>query len=251
MDQVKSHKIASLIESINTHDHLVKLTQLLVSVSLFLFLFSSSPLVTFLHHFNFYFSTFSFQLFSHTIDKNYMFLLCNGLLVFVGITRSLSGHSGVDESSQCVEGGSQSPYSDVEVNKPMLVEKTKEPDEHNIEANQAIQIKYYNQEVEEKIEKIILEDEEEGKEVNQSVLKEEEEEPHKETELYGAGDEDEDKDSEINEFMIEERVEEEETKEEEANRLLSTEELNKKFDDFIRRMKEELRIQAQRQLIMV
>lgn len=31
----------------------------------------------------------------------------------------------------------------------------------------------------------------------------------------------------------------------------STEELNKKFDDFIRRMKEELRIEAQRQPIMV
>lgn len=31
----------------------------------------------------------------------------------------------------------------------------------------------------------------------------------------------------------------------------STEELNKKFEDFIRRMKEELRIEAQRQPIMV
>lgn len=33
--------------------------------------------------------------------------------------------------------------------------------------------------------------------------------------------------------------------------LLSTEELNKKFDEFIRKMKEELRIQGQQQLIMV
>lgn len=44
---------------------------------------------------------------------------------------------------------------------------------------------------------------------------------------------------------------EEEEEEEVGNQMISTEELNKKFDDFIRRMKEELRIEAQRQLIMV
>lgn len=62
-------------------------------------------------------------------------------------------------------------------------------------------------------------------------------------------------------FIISEEEEEEETGifteeyEEAGNGMLtssaSTEELNKKFDDFIRRMKEELRIEAQRQPIMV
>lgn len=61
-------------------------------------------------------------------------------------------------------------------------------------------------------------------------------------------------------FIISEEEEEEngiftEEYEEAGNGMLtsstSTEELNKKFDDFIRRMKEELRIEAQRQPIMV
>lgn len=62
-------------------------------------------------------------------------------------------------------------------------------------------------------------------------------------------------------FIISEEEEEEENGifteeyEEAGNGMLtsstSTEELNKKFDDFIRRMKEELRIEAQRQPIMV
>lgn len=63
-----------------------------------------------------------------------------------------------------------------------------------------------------------------------------------------------------NRFIISEEEEEEtgiftEEYEEAGNGMLtsstSTEELNKKFDDFIRRMKEELRIEAQRQPIMV
>ena len=57
----------------------------------------------------------------------------------------------------------------------------------------------------------------------------------------------------VSEFLIEERIEEDddEEEEEEGNGTLSTEELNKKFDDFIRRMKEEIRIEAQQQLVMV
>ena len=45
--------------------------------------------------------------------------------------------------------------------------------------------------------------------------------------------------------------EEEEQEEEEAISKMSTEELNRKFDDFIRKMKEELRIEAQQQMIVV
>lgn len=65
-------------------------------------------------------------------------------------------------------------------------------------------------------------------------------------------DEENDKDSESF-FAFEDKDEEEEDEEEtrESMEMLSTEELNKKFDEFIRKMKEELRIQAQQQLIMV
>ena len=129
MDQIKSHKIEALIQSTKSHNYIIKLIQLLVPLSVFSFFISPSSLLAFLYHFNLYFSTFSLQLFTHTIDKNCMFLLCNGLLVFVGITRSLSGSSGVAESessSKYVEDGSQSPYSDVEANEAIiLVEKMK------------------------------------------------------------------------------------------------------------------------------
>lgn len=55
-------------------------------------------------------------------------------------------------------------------------------------------------------------------------------------------------DEEDNEDVLEEYEEGEE--EEVENGMLSAEELNKKCDEFIRRTKEELRIEAQRQLIM-
>lgn len=66
-------------------------------------------------------------------------------------------------------------------------------------------------------------------------------------------DEENDKDSE-SVFAFEDKDEEEDDEEEETREsmgMLSTEELNKKFDEFIRKMKEELRIEAQQQLIMV
>lgn len=259
MDQLKYQSIASLTQSIKAHHNLVKLTQLLVSVSVCSFIFSPSSLLIFLHYFKFYLSTFPFQLFTHNIDKNCMFLLCNGLLVFVGITRSFSGSSGNDEPSKYIEDDepskyieddSQSQYLEVEANKPML-EKTREFDEQNIAADQeAIEIKYCDEEVEEKIEKTTLVDVEQEKESSQSVLEEEEKEPHEEN------IENEDKGSEADYFLIEENIEDEEEEEveddvDEENCVLSTEELNKKFDDFIRRMKEDLRIEAKRTLVMV
>lgn len=54
------------------------------------------------------------------------------------------------------------------------------------------------------------------------------------------------------EVQVEEEEEaEEEEEEEHGMEQLSTEELNKKFEDFIRKMKEELRIEAQQQLVLV
>ncbi|QCD78165.1 hypothetical protein DEO72_LG1g1797 [Vigna unguiculata] len=168
-----------------------------------------------------------------------MFLLCNGLLVFVGITKSLSGSTSV--SDKYLEGGSsRSSYSDVEANEPiMLVEKTHHELEgqKKVEAEHAIEIKFS---VEEGEQNMVLEGEEEGKKNSESALREEEEANAE------SGGEDEEKESEIGES-----VEEEEVVEEEVNWVLSTEELNKKFDDFIRKMKEDLRIEAQRQLLMV
>ncbi|GAU44346.1 hypothetical protein TSUD_129200 [Trifolium subterraneum] len=144
-----------------------------------------------------------------------MFLLCNGLLVFVGITRSLSWSSSVDESSNFVKDGSQSLYSNVEaIKESMLVVKEK-----------SNKLEEESEEVEEKVENINLEV---GKGSN-ILVSEHEGELDEGIRLFDEGDEEEDDEQE----MVEE-----------ANLVLSTEELNKKFDDFIRRMKEDLRIEA-------
>ncbi|KEH34071.1 hypothetical protein MtrunA17_Chr3g0102291 [Medicago truncatula] len=221
MNQLNSHRISFLSRSIKAQNYLIKLTPFLVSLSLITFIVSPSSLISFLHHFNFYFSTFSLQLFTHTIDKNCMFLICNGLLVFVGITRSLSWSSSIDESSNYVK-------------EPMLVvkDKTNEPNnEENIEDEYTMEIKYSSEKAEEGVEEekrssILVLDQEEGVE--------------EESRLFGERNEEEDKKSEIVK-----RVENEEVLEE-ANLVLSTEELNKKFDDFIKKMKKDLRIEAQK-----
>ncbi|XP_020222137.1 golgin subfamily A member 6-like protein 7 [Cajanus cajan] len=261
MDQLKNQNVETLTHNIKAHNYLVKLTQLFVSVSLCSFIFSPSSFLLFFHYIKFYFSTFPFQLYTHNIDKNCMFLLCNGLLVFVGITRSLSGSNCDEKTSTYIKDGShsQSHFSVIETNELMLEiveteEKSSEHDEQNIAAEQVIEIETCAEEVQEDIEKIILVDE--GQEKGSSLVLKEEEELDEETELLDVGHEDEeeeDKGSEFDYFLIEESMEEEEenVEEEEECCMLSTEELNRKVEDFIRKMKEDLRIEAQRQLVMV
>ncbi|TKY57391.1 hypothetical protein E2542_SST21839 [Spatholobus suberectus] len=257
MDQLKKQNIATLTQNIKAHYYLVKLTQLFVSVSLCSFIFSPSSFLVFLHYFKFYFSTFPFQLYTHNIDKNCMFLLCNGLLVFVGITKSLSGSSSDDKPSKYIKNGSQSQFSVIEATELILEvveteEQTSKPDEQNIAAEQVIEIKNCaEEEVQENVEKIILVDEGQGKGSSQLAMKEEDKEVEEETELFDESDEEEDKGSEIDYFLVEENIEEEEENVEEESCMLSTEELNKRVEDFIRKMKEDLRIEAQRQLVMV
>jgi len=266
MCQLKFQSIATLTQGMKTHSHLMKLTQILISVSVFTFIFSPSSLFLFLHYFKFYFSTLPFQLYTHNIDKNSMFLLCNGLLVFVGLTKSFSASSSdhdepsnnskdlsssqyiQEEEEQVEEDGSQYHVLDVEANEPILEREAEKiiskPNEQNAEAEEEIEMKVCSTEVEENIEKIIfIEEEEQGEE---------------EVELFDAHDDEGNKASEIDYILIEENnVEEEEHEEdeedyvEEESCVLSTEELNKKFEDFIKKMKEDLRIDARRHLIMV
>jgi hypothetical protein len=46
-----------------------------------------------IHSFHVHISTFPLKLLSYTVDKNYMFLLCNGLLVFIVKNSGLVGKS--------------------------------------------------------------------------------------------------------------------------------------------------------------
>ncbi len=240
MDKTEYHKLQTLTQLMN-FVFLNRVTQLLLSVSLFSFFFTHSYLLSFLQPFNFYFSTFPLQLFSHTLDKNYIFLLCNGLLVFLakysGLIRSLSGAYHNEESFKSSEDDLQ---------KEVVTERSGSA--ANVAMEQGREIENFIKEVQQEThEKSAVDEEKEGGEESRSFISKQEEE---ETGLFVLEDEKEQKEL-VNDFFIEETVEEEEEEEEEGNGILSTEELNKKFDDFIRRMKEGIRIEAQQQLVMV
>lgn len=155
------------------------------------------------------------------------------------------------------DDGSQSQFSVTGASDLMLeitekVVQSSEPDEQKNTAAEKVKERENcaEEEVLENVEKIIVVDE--GQEKGSCiVLKAEKEELDEETELLDVGDGEQDKGSEIDYILIEESVEEEEEHVEEESSMLSTEELNKKFEDFIRKMKEDLRIEAQRQLVMV
>ncbi|KAG2682567.1 hypothetical protein I3843_11G197100 [Carya illinoinensis] len=237
MDQTGFNKRQTLTQFMSVQ-FLKKVTQLLLSVSVFSFFFSHSSLISFPQSFNFYFSTFPFQLFSHTIDKNSIFLLCNGLLVFLaqysGLTRSLSGSTYNDEYSFESEGNGLQPESSISESKKTILEKEVMVEDMGTARN------------------VALEQERE----REYLIKELEKETEKSAAKEGGGGGGENGFSnskeEVGIFVLENEEEQNETvtglfleeEEEEGNGMLSTEELNKKFEDFIRRMKEEIRIEA-------
>jgi hypothetical protein len=180
-----------------------------------------------------------------------MFLLANGLLVFVGLTKSFSASSSDDDkssdssddlsSSKYIEEEddkedvcSQSHILDVEANDPMFEREDEkitsdQPDEQNAAAEEV---------VEENVENIIFIDEEQGEDMNEV-------EEEVEVELFDADDEEGDKESE-NDYIL---IEENNIEDEEEESCISTEELNKKFEEFIRKIKEDLRIDARQDSI--
>ncbi|TXG55530.1 hypothetical protein EZV62_020786 [Acer yangbiense] len=167
----------------------------LVSVSIFSIIFSFS------------FSSYAMQVIANNIDKSYMFLLCNGILVFI-----------VKNSSKLVEESQQeNAYSSHLINEKKTTKKI-----HN-----------YRPEV------VKLSSEE-----NQSIIKEVvKEEAHQETEG---------KQEEENHEALIIAAEESNYDQEDGTGSISIEELNKKCEEFIRKMKKEIKSGSQQQqLIMV
>ncbi|XP_057485321.1 uncharacterized protein LOC130771679 [Actinidia eriantha] len=169
MDQTHEHHQLQNPTKFTISKFLKQVTQLLLSVSIFSFFFQYS--------FNkLHLSKLSFQILSHTMDKIFIFLICNGILVFLAKSSSFKKIRDGFESSL-----------EKEINEPLENVQEKEEEEYSMEG-----------EVEDS--KNFIEEEEEEEEI--------------------------------------------------VNGLLSREELNKRFDEFIRRMKEEIRIGAQQQLVM-
>ncbi|GMN32925.1 hypothetical protein TIFTF001_046648 [Ficus carica] len=180
-----------------------------------------------------------------------MFLICNGLLVFLanysGLVRSLSLSSQQDESHSknfIASSQSESPMP------PKKLELIAVPESiglvENVAKEEGNEVYYLTNQRE--TEKEVVEDKEQ-----EEKDQEQEEEDDEETALeHVAEHKDENKYWLKDDFLSEQEEEEDEDENEEVgNEEMNTEELNKKFDEFIRRMKEELRIEAQSQLIMV
>ncbi|CAL1384724.1 unnamed protein product [Linum trigynum] len=224
-------------------------TQFAISVSIFFF--SVVVVVLLVYSRNMYSCSFdvisrrrlSFlhAVFSHTIDKKCVFLLCNGLLVFVAkssinTTSSSSSSSSSSSHQHCydntVESRSPPPSLLGYESNDQVVEEIKEVvvvEDHSVVVGHDHQ---------EQVEARGDEGEDQGKIVSKEKIQESDRD-----DVHDEEEEEEDDE--------EEGLEEEE--EEGIDAVLSTEELNRKFDEFIRRMKEEIRVEAQRhcQLVLV
>lgn len=157
------------------------------------------------HSLSVYFSTFLFSLLNHAMERKYMFLICNGILFLIATCSVIQDSS---SSSSSFGTCSFSHYDDDHFEQSLVAA---------IDGSDS---------------------EEEFEEQNQK--REEEEEEISGVEL----EEDVDDDEEDEGCFTDEVEEEEEGKGRELEVVVSTEELNKKIEEFIRKMKEEMRIEA-------
>ncbi|KAL5794316.1 hypothetical protein ACOSP7_002910 [Xanthoceras sorbifolium] len=195
MEAIKHHQGNLKRFNISLSLFLTKAIKLLVSVSIFSIVFSSS-----------FFSSYAKEILAHNIDKSYMFLLCNGILVFI-----------VKNSARLIdESPRQESYDDP-------LEKKSMKKRHN---QLEVVVKKLPEEISTRPSLIV------SKEVDQETQEEEE-----------------------NEVLIisssaAEKEGDDDDEQEDGTGLLSVEELNKKCEDFIRKMKKEIKFGSQ-QLIMV
>ncbi|XP_052177434.1 uncharacterized protein LOC127791541 isoform X2 [Diospyros lotus] len=207
-DQAQFQNSLSLTQLMRSQ-FLRKITQLLLSVSVFSFIFSCSE----------WYYSFKAQMLSQAVDKNCIFLICNGILVLLAKTSGCNRHPFkmiADREAPLLE------MEDSFLDKQVSVEAM-EPSENAL--------------IEEE------EEEEEEEAPNGLLVKEEEEEEEEEEASNGLLIEGEEGGTAGNNGFPDEL--------EGENEAMSTEEWNKKFDEFIRRMKEEFRVGAcKQQLIM-
>ncbi|KAL6990639.1 hypothetical protein U1Q18_008757 [Sarracenia purpurea var. burkii] len=204
-----------------------------ISISLSLFLVSSSPGIShFFQSFNFHFSQLLFPFLGQTLERKYAFLICNGIVVVLAknfsLTNPSSPGSGLTDNFEKKDG----------VKSVSEIEAPLKDKEATLES------------VTESLENVSALEEEENGIFNIHV-------PERESLSVITGAEDDD-DNEEEEEDDDAELEESESlipqssAEDEGNEVnVSTEELNKKFEEFIRKMKEEIRIGAQQKLIAV
>lgn len=224
--------------------------QLLLSVSIFSFVFSYSSLYntsssssstsSFKFHF---FSANYFQLLSRALNKNCLFLICNGLLVFLAKTSGFIGppsdYNNLNDVLQKKSGLDQYPKETFILDEKYVDDEPKEEDVEGDteESERAKEVSIF-----------IAESEEEGR-VEKDIADDDDDESTAESRSFWLFD-DEDQQQLYGQQVEEEQQEEEEDDDGEKVEL-STQELNQKFEDFIRRMKEEIIINEARQKVVI
>lgn len=246
-----------------THLFTKKTLQFLVPVSVISFLLAYVSCFSFIFTYNFHFSTLLLALFSRAIERKYMFLICNGILAFLVKTLSFNSCSPPppppphvsdfihDESIKTTED--QKPKSSVPYEEAIV-----------------LPVQYYNSCISKNL---AVEDEEEEEEkqekevyINVRVKLEEkaQDEGGKQSksqmgssswiiasdEIYSSEDDDYETDIEESATAATSLLGKSSVAEEGNEINLNTEELNQKFEEFIRKMKEEIRIEAQQQLVV-
>ncbi|KMT12931.1 hypothetical protein BVRB_4g090150 [Beta vulgaris subsp. vulgaris] len=257
----QEHKLDNMNQATLYHQFRRKLIQIVISFSVFSFLYLHPSFHPFFDSVISHLSTFSSQLVSFATDKNYIFLLCNGILVFIAKSSShavdtcppLQPQTSPDNDS-ILKGYRQSMQLGIENSVATNEDKNEDGsetdeimEEEDVEEKHVVYQITYGTLTEKEEDGII--DDDGSKYTNEnfdgwSYEEQEEEEDNFEEKEYT----EENSDSWSYDEQEEDNVQEEE---EEAIAKMSTEELNRKFDDFIRKMKDELRIEARQQLIVV
>ncbi|ESW19621.1 hypothetical protein PHAVU_006G140600 [Phaseolus vulgaris] len=235
MDQ-SQRKDQVLMGYFNNKQFLKRTLQFVLSVSVFsVFVWYSSGFSIHPQSFNAYFSTCLFSMFTHTLERKYMFLICNGILAFVAKT-ALVNSSDSDFDKLLPSNLSETKTTTVsDMVVAPLVEGFASPENVCLVVEEQKGPEEYSEEVYEDQEQNTLCTKTEGRESGGYITEEEIEEGESDSEVEVAVDD------ELAEATTTTNNEE----------LLNTDELNRKFEEFIRKMKEEIRIEAQRQLIAV
>ncbi|XP_048327990.1 uncharacterized protein LOC125421916 [Ziziphus jujuba] len=197
-----------------------KAIKLLLSFSLFSIILScSSLLLPFILHSY----AFSMQFFRYSLNKNYMFLVCNGLLVFIVKSSGLIGNSSpgstFNNDTHAMKIGKNIHQTELKLEQTKASTPCSEKEVVTPCSGKEVVMEVEEEEGRSETRQVVVVKGEEELSINQD---------EGENGLINTADD-----------RNEERIE-----------SLTTEELNKKCEDFIRRMKEGIKFEAQ-QLVMV
>lgn len=255
MDQNNHQKLSRFANS----QFLKKLTKLLLSISVFSLLFSSSNVLSFLQPWHFHLYTFPLRLVTHAVDKNCIFLLCNGILVFLAKN---SGFIGTKTRSRHGTSHKESPKETLQMMENKLlttdvgsgifpdVAREDFPLEEEEKASNNNNNNHPDCVVEVEVGDVCFHAEGCARDNDYDNSNEEEVEDNNRFSTFDTANilaiSDSNGGKEIDECG---REREDETSEDynDGNNVMTAEELDKKFDEFIRRMKEGIMIEAQQQ----